>query len=356
MVVAAAAGVTACLDGAGVSPDPQFAVGNGGAARPGHATGAVEIVWPGGKGKEIPPGEEKLAFAEFEAHPATDVKPARGSFTYRVLNADSSDHRTIVATVTAAYVSDLEPKAWFVGLVESDTKICSGGGGDCDGHDGGDGGCSGHDGSDGGCDGHDGTNGGCDGHDGTDGGCSGGGSGGSDGSTGGPPDNTGGSGGGCSDGGETGGCDGHDGTDGTDGGCSDGGETGGCDGHDGTDGTDGGCTGHDGTDGGCDGHDGGDGGCSGGGGHSGGGSVPGKESRVGQVVVVKVHDRSSPGTPSDGSPGDGVTWKWFTLESWAWQTTEEPSLPLLGVIEEWPHLCKKQIIGGNLVVHMPTAP
>jgi len=86
-------------------------------------------------------------------------------------------------------------------------------------------------------------------------------------------------------------------------------------------------------------------------------TLPGKESRVGQVVVVKVHDRSSPGDPADeDTPGDGITWKWYLLDSWAWKTAEEQGEPLLGVIEEWPHLCKKEIIGGNVVVHMPSTP
>ena len=274
------------------------------AAQP-KATGLVEVVWPGGMGRVIPPGEEKLAFADFNAFPATTAQPVRGTFIYRVLNADSTPHREITAAVTDAVVDVGQDKAWFAGLVISDVKICSGG--SCDGDDG----CS-HD--DGGC-GDDGS------HD--DGGCSDGGSDGgcSDGSH----DD-----GGCTDGGSDGGCsDGsHD-----DGGCSDGGSDGGC-----SDGShdDGGCT-DGGSDGGCSdgGHD--DGGCAGGGsdgGHGGPGGIPGKDPRVGQVVLVKVHDVGTPGTD-----GDGIAWKWLApgtvLDLWL-----EPK-----------QMCKKEIIGGNLVVH-----
>jgi len=242
----------------------------GPAAAP-KATGLVQVVWPGGMGRTILPGEEKLAFADFNAFPAATSAPARGAFIYRVLNADSTPHREIIAAVTDAVVDVGQNKAWFAGLVISDVKIC--GGGSCDGADG----CS-HD--DGGC-GDDGS------HD--DGGCSGGGS-------------SGGSDGGCSDGS-------HD-----DGGCSDGGSDGGC--------SDGG-------------HD--DGGCAGGGsdgGHGGPGGIPGKDPRVGQVVLVKVHDVGTPGTN-----GDGIAWKWM-----APGTVVDLSL-------EPKHMCKKEIIGGNLVVH-----
>ncbi len=289
----------------------------GPAAAP-KATGLVQVVWPGGMGRVIPPGEEKLAFADFNAFPATTAQPVRGTFIYRVLNADSTAHREIIATVTDAVVDVSQNKAWFAGLVISDVKICSGG--SCDGDDG----CS-HD--DGGC-GDDGS------HD--DGGCSGGGSSGgsdggcsdgshddgdcSDGASDGSHDD-----GGCSDGGSDGGCsDGsHD-----DGGCSDGGSDGGC-----SDGShdDGGCS-----DGGSDGgHD--DGGCAGGGsdgGHGGPGGIPGKDPRVGQVVLVKVHDVGTPGTN-----GDGIAWKWLAPGT------------VLDLSLEPKQMCKKEIIGGNLVVH-----
>jgi hypothetical protein len=263
------------------------------------------------------------AFAEFNAFPATDRQLARGTFVYRVLNADESPHREITANVTGAFVDPATAKAWFVGLVESDVKICSGGGGSCDGHDDGtthdDGGCTHDDGTthdDGGCTHDDGTT-----HD-------------------------------------DGGCTHDDGTTHDDGGCThDDGAThddGGCTHDDGTTNDDGGCTHDDGTT-----HD--DGGCDGGGSEPGGGghgSVPGKDPRVGQVVVLKMHDVATP-----GADGDGVTWKWFAPESWEWFEDVEGLRPALGPLAgegadkagptEWPHLCKKTIIGGNLVVHLP---
>ena len=113
----------------------------------------------------------------------------------------------------------------------------------------------------------------------------------------------------------------------------------GCDGHDGS--TDGGCSGDDGTtDGGCSGHDDGttEGGCAGGSGGSGGVHVSGKDSRVGQLIVVKIHDVATP-----GSAGDGITWKWFSGDS-----DFAPSAS--DVLDQWPHLCKKEIVEGNLIV------
>jgi len=141
---------------------------------------------------------------------------------------------------------------------------------------------------------------------------------------------------GCSD--EGGGCG--DETDGHDGGCSEGGtDEGGCsDG--GTD--EGGCS-----DGGSD-----EGGCSDGGtGEEGNGSetgsgspggsmgnpLSGKNCRLGQIIAVKVHDLGSPGIQ------DGLTWKWFDPEA--------DFVPEAENFNAWPHLCKKIIVGGNIVVH-----
>jgi hypothetical protein len=132
-----------------------------------------------------------------------------------------------------------------------------------------------------------------------------------------------------------GGCDGEDG--GSDGGCTDcGGETG----------HDGGCSGSEDTSGGCSGGEDTSGGCSGGddtshgGGCAGSGSyVSGSGSRVGRIPVVKMHDLGTPGTN-----GDGITWRWFATEDQAVATINggEPK-----------GLCKKTIIGGNLVIHLP---
>lgn len=251
------------------------------------ATGSVEIVWKGGRGHGVEPGMEKLALAELAAFPAQDGRPARGEFYYRVLNPDGTLHREIFATVTDVFIDAGNNKAKFLGEVVEDLRICAGGGDE--------GGC--------GCDG-----GGSEGHD---GGCS-------DGSH----DGGGCSDGGCSDGGD-GGC--------SDGGCSDGGDSGGCSGG----GDTGGCSDGAGSSGSGDGHD---GACSGGG--SGGGGQPGRLSRVGQKVAVKLHDGGTPAVA-----GDGIHWKWFDPNSTA--------LPDMNDIEsqKWRCLCKKTIIGGNLVVH-----
>ncbi|HYX08920.1 MAG TPA: hypothetical protein VE912_19455 [Bacteroidales bacterium] len=119
-----------------------------------------------------------------------------------------------------------------------------------------------------------------------------------------------------------------------------------------------GCSGSDNHEGGMDGvdpHDGGctdsgsdEGGCSDGEEHDseeGGGSpggdmgnpASGKNCRIGQVIAVKVHDAGTPGIY------DGITWKWFNPDA--------SLIPSIDNIDNWPHLCKKTIIGGNLVVH-----
>ncbi|TFH38970.1 MAG: hypothetical protein E4G95_02325 [Bacteroidia bacterium] len=69
-----------------------------------------------------------------------------------------------------------------------------------------------------------------------------------------------------------------------------------------------------------------------------GNPLSGKNCRIGQLIAVKVHDVGTPGTA-----GDGITWKWFSPTADFVPSTE--NIPL------WPHLCKKTIIAGNLVVH-----
>jgi hypothetical protein len=108
------------------------------------------------------------------------------------------------------------------------------------------------------------------------------------------------------------------------------------------------CTGHDsGHDSGCSGDDGEshEGGCEGSGGQggqggNGGGGANGQSCRIGQILAVKVHDVETPGTN-----GDGITWKWFD--------TNDPRVSNLDInnVSGWPHLCKKTILAGNLVVH-----
>lgn len=117
-------------------------------------------------------------------------------------------------------------------------------------------------------------------------------------------------------------------------GCDHGDETdGGCTHEEGDEGcdhgdeTDGGCTDEEGHDGGCPGSDAGQ-----------GNHVSGRQCRVGQIIAVKVHDADTP-----GMDGDGITWKWFRANA--------PHLPDIGDTGNWPHLCKKTIVAGNLVVH-----
>lgn len=282
-------------------------------------TGMVQIEWKGGNGgdKGNQP-EEMLAFAGFEGFEATDRKSVKGSFVYQVVKPDLTVHREITATLTGVVFAEEKGKlkAFMIGEVISDTKGCAG-----DGHGGHDSGCEG-----GSCGGHDpgGHDGGCSGSDGTDhtdGGCSG-------------TDHT------------DGGCSGSDGTDHTDGGCSD------------SDHTDGGCTDSDHTDGGCSNpdhtdSDHTDGGCSGSGGTGGstgdhgsggdsgmGNALKGKNCRVGQIIVVKGHDGGTPGVN-----GDGITWKWFSPEG--------SFVPSISNTADWPHLCKKTILEGNIKIHIP---
>jgi hypothetical protein len=249
------------------------------------ATGEVEIVWPGGKGRMPQPGEDKLAFAVFEAFPANVSQPLpRGEFSYLVMNPDMTPHRQIVAQLIQVTIDPAISKAYFVGMVVSDVKSCGGGGST---HDSGcDGGCSGGE------------------DEGHDGGCSGGGM------EGGGSQDT----GGCSDSGDTStepGCTGSEGSSDLAGAVSEGSTH--------------------------------EEGCAGGGSPMPGGSVSGRGSRVGQVIVIKVHDG---GTPAIN--GDGITWKWFAppttpAELEAWVNRD--------LVNNCPHLCKKTIIGGNLIVH-----
>lgn len=53
-----------------------------------------------------------------------------------------------------------------------------------------------------------------------------------------------------------------------------------------------------------------------------------------------MHDGGTPGTA-----GDGITWKWFA--------GDDPALPQTTDLGSWPHLCKKTILAGNLMIHPP---
>ncbi len=130
--------------------------------------------------------------------------------------------------------------------------------------------------------------------------------------------------GGCShdDGEECSHEDGEDEAGGCDGGCTD--DEGGCSHDDGEEGDDG-CT-HDDEES-----------CEGGSGGS-SGKLSGKLPRVGQIIAVKVHDGGTP-----GAGNDGITWRWYSSEG--------AFVPDAGNHSDWPHLCKKTIVEGNLIVH-----
>lgn len=95
-------------------------------------------------------------------------------------------------------------------------------------------------------------------------------------------------------------------------------EEGGCDHDDGSDGHDAGCPGDDAD------HE--------------NVHISGKQCRVSQIVAVKAHDVATPGVD-----GDGITWKWFVAD--------DQNLPDIDLVNNWPHLCKKTILSGNLVIH-----
>lgn len=265
-------------------------------------TGSVEIVWKGGgKGNgmggdmsgEMGNQPENLrAFFEFDAHEATANSGAKGNVLFLVTDQDSTVHREIKATVVNVNIDPTQGKAWFYAQVISDSKGCNGGPG---GHETG---CSGDDHTDGGCGDDTSHDGGCS-HDTTDeGGCT---DDHSDGST-------------CTDG--------H--TD--EGGCTD----------DHSDGST--CTDEHTDEGGCSGSDmGNEGGMDQGstGGTGMGNPLSGKNCRIGQFILVKVHDLSTPGALEDG-----LAWKWFAPE-----TTFDLSI-------EPKKLCKKTIIEGNVFIHI----
>jgi len=68
-------------------------------------------------------------------------------------------------------------------------------------------------------------------------------------------------------------------------------------------------------------------------------SAHGNQSRVGQTLGVKVYDGGTPGTS-----GDAIGWKWYSANN--------PNTPSLDNHGEWAEMCLKEIIAGNLVVHL----
>ncbi len=303
------------------------------------ATGFVQVTW---KGQEK--GSEKgnkpdslLMFMAFNAHEESiyldnwqsehrgggnvnyyarkhggnNYKDAKGKITLSVLNVDYTPHREIEADVLDVFVDESKNQAWIVGIVVSDTKGCAGNseGGHETGcssgsHDDTGGGETDETTHDGGCS-HDDT--GTTGDTGTDGGCSD-----SDGET---HDDSGGCSGGGSDmgGSDMGGSD-MGGTEHTDGETHE--EGGGSD----MGGSDMGGTDH------------------GSGSESKGNPLSGKNCRIGQVIAIKGHDGGTPGVN-----GDGITWKWFAADG--------EFVPSMDNMALWPHLCKKTILAGNIVIH-----
>jgi hypothetical protein len=126
-------------------------------------------------------------------------------------------------------------------------------------------------------------------------------------------------------------CSGHSESDHTDDGC--GGSDSDTD-HDG-----GSCGGDDHTGGSCGGDDHTGGSCGGGSDHGGGGGpgVNGRYCRIGQALFVKVRDGSTPAVPSDR-----IHWKWYN-------SAAPEAMPSVDEFP-WTHLCKKEILAGNIVV------
>jgi hypothetical protein len=67
-----------------------------------------------------------------------------------------------------------------------------------------------------------------------------------------------------------------------------------------------------------------------------GNPMSGKNCRTGQIIALKTHDGGSPGMSNDK-----ISWKWFAPEN-------APDIDILSGY----HLCQKEIIGGNIVVHI----
>ena len=69
------------------------------------------------------------------------------------------------------------------------------------------------------------------------------------------------------------------------------------------------------------------------------GGTHGNQSRVDQIIAVSAYDGGSPGTN-----GDVIHWRWFGGNN--------PNTPAIDGQSGWGNLCDKEIVGGNLVVHV----
>jgi len=67
--------------------------------------------------------------------------------------------------------------------------------------------------------------------------------------------------------------------------------------------------------------------------------IHGSKSRIGHTIGVKVYDGGSPGTN-----GDKIGWKWYGENN--------PNTPASDVYPQWEQIHLKEILEGNLVVHL----
>jgi len=74
------------------------------------------------------------------------------------------------------------------------------------------------------------------------------------------------------------------------------------------------------------------------GGSDSGHNINGRNPRVGQTIAVKVSDGGTPGIN-----GDSIHWKWYGPKQ---------QLPDIQGKTGWGHNCQKNIVAGNLVVHI----
>lgn len=272
---------------------------NSKAKRASKVTGSLEVNWLTKGGRDG--AQMKIGVVTFSAHGEVineserTVKNAKGEFSLSIGNDANHISRTIeVKVLNVGFGPIGDNKSWIFGQVISDTK-CEGNEqhSGCKDGDHIEGGCSGSedhsDSGSGGCDHGDG-----DSHDATS--CSGS----------------------------------HHAPDSANSADAEAGHDEGCNHEDvGTDSGGSGCSNDD-----SGSHD--DGGCSHDDGTTGGGqdhAGKGKQCRVGKFIIVKMHDKGTPGIE------DGIAWKWYG------------SLDGFSISNEPKKLCKKTIRSGNLVVH-----
>jgi len=300
-----AAGMTACSNSSPLDPEVDALTARG---RPGQGneirfTGTVDMVWPGGKGMNAP-DDDRYSQASLVAFPNVEPgSPGSGNFAYRVITSSPPEdcggcHEDPPAAVDQhPYVAEgmlhreIGVQIYYVDIHDEDAEVRFLGRVVSDTK---------------------------------------------------PCGGTGQGGGGCSHDDDDGGCSHDDGTDHDDGGCShdDGTDDGGCSHDDGTDHDDGGCSHDDGSTGG-NGEPGGSGGS---------GSHPnGSDCRIGQVVLGWAQDVGKSKTETDR-----ISWKWFYPNAPKVQQVNAVISSSGHVDEEyWPcKLCEKEIIGGNLKLHV----